>query len=435
MTASNDIAVSVRGLNKSYTIAHQTAKHSTFAEAILDRARHPFRREERETFEALIDVSFEIRKGAVVGIIGRNGAGKSTLLKILSRITEPTSGEIDIYGRVGSLLEVGTGFHPELTGRENIYLNGAILGMSRAEIRKQFDAIVDFSGVEKFLDTPVKRYSSGMYVRLAFAVAAHLQSEVMVVDEVLAVGDLHFQRKCLGKLGEVSRQGRTVIFVSHDIRTVRNLCDQGVFLRDGEIVQQGSIEEVVAAYMSAADHTDFGLPIEKDGFVLHRFDVTQGTRSSHTLDGGKAILVTVEFELRSRMNLVRLGIYLKSTFGDTITRSFTSDWDPDLENLSEGRYHATLEIPGKFLMAGVYRFGLHASRYGIGGFISEADIQREITLLPPTSFNTAHPSETIDATVMLERGWKLELKTDVELPIVGFDSRIMNNSHELVHEN
>src|SRR4051812_27138943 len=211
--SSNDLALSVRGLSKSYTISRQQEKHSTLAESMLARARYPFKRAKMETFWALNDVSFDLKKGDVVGIIGRNGAGKSTLLKILSRITEPTSGEIDIHGRLGSLLEVGTGFHPELTGRENIYLNGAILGMRRQEISRQFDAIVDFSGVEKFLDTPVKRYSSGMYVRLAFAVAAHLASDILIVDEVLAVGDTEFQRKCLGKMQDVASAGRTVLFV------------------------------------------------------------------------------------------------------------------------------------------------------------------------------------------------------------------------------
>src|SRR5271168_2534792 len=206
-----DIAISVRGLSKAYKINHDDEKHITLAETILSRLKNPLRRPRFETFWALKDVNFEIQKGDIVGIIGRNGAGKSTLLKVLSRITEPTSGEVDIYGRVGSLLEVGTGFHPELTGRENVYLNGAILGMTKGEIRKQFDAIVDFAGVEKFLDTPVKRYSSGMYVRLAFGVAAHLQSEILVVDEVLAVGDAEFQRKCLGKMKDVASGGRTVL--------------------------------------------------------------------------------------------------------------------------------------------------------------------------------------------------------------------------------
>src|SRR4051794_7310909 len=217
MTSTSDIAVAVRGLSKSYVIAHTQERHVTLAEATLARLRNPFRRPQREIYWALKDVEFDIKKGDVVGIIGRNGAGKSTLLKILSRITEPTTGQIDLYGRVGSLLEVGTGFHPELTGRENIFLNGAILGMSKAEIRKQFDAIVDFAGVEQFLDTPVKRYSSGMYVRLAFAVAAHLEPDILVVDEVLAVGDADFQRKCLGKIGEVARGGHTVLLVSHNM--------------------------------------------------------------------------------------------------------------------------------------------------------------------------------------------------------------------------
>ena len=192
--SSNAPAISVRGVSKSYTIGHRTQAHSTLAETLLHRLRVPFEKTPRETFWALRDIDFEVNEGDVVGIIGRNGAGKSTLLKILSRITEPTTGEIDAYGRIGSLLEVGTGFHPELTGRENIFLNGAILGMRRKEIQREFDAIVTFSGVEQFLDTPVKRYSSGMYVRLAFAVAAHLQSEILIVDEVLAVGDAEFQR-------------------------------------------------------------------------------------------------------------------------------------------------------------------------------------------------------------------------------------------------
>src|SRR5579862_8188748 len=222
--SSSDIAISVRGLSKSYTIAHDDPKHNTLAETLLARLKNPLRRSRGETFWALKDVSFDVKKGEVVGIIGRNGAGKSTLLKILSRITQPTSGEIDLYGRVGSLLEVGTGFHPELTGRENIFLNGAILGMRKAEIRSRFDAIVAFAGVEQFIDTPVKRYSSGMYVRLAFSVAAHLNPEILIVDEVLAVGDADFQRKCIGKMQDVSRSGRTVLLVSHSMPVVLRLC-------------------------------------------------------------------------------------------------------------------------------------------------------------------------------------------------------------------
>jgi lipopolysaccharide transport system ATP-binding protein len=250
----SDIAISVRGLGKSYTIAHNVEQHSTLAETMLSRIRRPFQRPQRETFWALNDVSFDIKKGDVVGVIGRNGAGKSTLLKILSRITEPTRGEIDLYGRVGSLLEVGTGFHPELSGRENIYLNGAILGMTRAEIRKQFDAIVDFAGVEKFLDTPVKRYSSGMYVRLAFAVAAHLQTEILMVDEVLAVGDAEFQKKCLGKIKDVARCGRTVLFVSHNIASINSLCSSCLVLKSGELAFAGGTLAGTRLYMDEASH-------------------------------------------------------------------------------------------------------------------------------------------------------------------------------------
>jgi lipopolysaccharide transport system ATP-binding protein len=203
-------------------------------------------------FWALKDVSFEIKQGDRVGIIGRNGAGKSTLLKILSRITEPTNGSIRIKGRVASLLEVGTGFHPELTGRENIYLNGAILGMSKAEIKSKFDEIVAFAEVEKFLDTPVKRYSSGMYVRLAFAVAAHLEPEILVVDEVLAVGDSAFQKKCLGKMEEVGKEGRTVIFVSHNMGVMESLCNQGIYLKSGQINFAGSMKQAISIYLSSS---------------------------------------------------------------------------------------------------------------------------------------------------------------------------------------
>jgi lipopolysaccharide transport system ATP-binding protein len=245
----SDIAVSVRGLSKSYTIAHNYEKPTTLIDAAIAKLRNPLRGPEKETFWALKDVSFDIRKGDVIGIIGRNGAGKSTMLKVLSRITEPTTGEIHVFGRVGSLLEVGTGFHPELTGRENVFLNGAILGMSKPEIRKQFDAIVDFAGVEKFLDTPVKRYSSGMYVRLAFAVAAHLRSEILIVDEVLAVGDASFQKKCLGKMEEVGKTGRTVVFVSHNMLTMMRLCAKMMLMEKGRLKAMGNSQAVAEEYM------------------------------------------------------------------------------------------------------------------------------------------------------------------------------------------
>jgi lipopolysaccharide transport system ATP-binding protein len=253
--------ITVENLGKTYRLEHQvqrrryTALRDVIAETAKRLIRAPFSRNgsressgRTEEFWALEDVSFEVKRGEVVGIIGRNGAGKSTLLKLLSRITEPTTGRVRLRGRVASLLEVGTGFHPELTGRENIYLNGAILGMPRAEIRRKFDEIVAFAEVEKFLDTPVKRYSSGMYVRLAFAVAAHLEPEILVVDEVLAVGDAEFQKKCLGKMQDVSKGGRTVLFVSHNMAAVQSLCGTGLLLDSGRLGRIGPINSVVAEY-------------------------------------------------------------------------------------------------------------------------------------------------------------------------------------------
>ncbi len=258
-TTPRDVAVSVRGLSKSYRIAKNAAQHTTVREALMHTLKNPFQKVERDTFWALNDVSFDIQQGDVVGIIGRNGAGKSTLLKILSRITEPTKGRIDLYGRVGSLLEVGTGFHPELTGRENIFLNGAILGMQKSEIARQFDAIVDFAEVSQFLDTPVKRYSSGMYVRLAFAVAAHLNPEILIIDEVLAVGDADFQKKCLGKMQDVADSGRTVLFVSHNMPMIMRLCKQAILLKSGKLAAFGSTHDVTDQYV----HSDSDSPAER----------------------------------------------------------------------------------------------------------------------------------------------------------------------------
>ena len=258
---SNPI-IAVEQLGKQFQLGRLQQRHNTLRDALVDSLSSPFRRlrrngatpgqEDQQTLWALRDISFEVQAGEAIGIIGRNGAGKSTLLKILSRITEPTEGCAYVHGRVGSLLEVGTGFHPELTGRENIYLNGAILGMRRVEIMRKFDEIVAFAEIEKFLDTPVKRYSSGMYVRLAFAVAAHLEPEVLVVDEVLAVGDLAFQKKCLGKMEDVAKGGRTVLFVSHNMNAVQRLCPSSILLERGRLVAHGGTPDVVTRYLSSS---------------------------------------------------------------------------------------------------------------------------------------------------------------------------------------
>jgi lipopolysaccharide transport system ATP-binding protein len=263
-------AIRVDNLSKRYRVSQASShRYRTFRESICETAAKPIRslrsrlgragsnaatRDRATTddeFWALKDVSFEVKPGEVLGVVGRNGAGKSTLLKIISRITPPTHGEIEMRGRVGSLLEVGTGFHPELTGRENIFLNGAILGMTRSEIRRRFDEIVAFAEVERFLDTPVKRYSSGMYTRLAFAVASHLEPEIMIVDEVLAVGDAQFQKKCLGRMGEVSRAGRTILFVSHNMSAIKSLCTRGILIEGGQITHDGTTDEVVNRYLAA----------------------------------------------------------------------------------------------------------------------------------------------------------------------------------------
>src|SRR6266568_7712313 len=262
----SDIAIQCEGIGKQYRIGERES-YKALRDVITDAIKSPFRRlrqaangsertgNGKPTIWALQDVSFEVKEGEVLGIIGRNGAGKSTLLKILSRITEPTCGRAEIKGRLGSLLEVGTGFHPELTGRENIFLNGAILGMKKAEIASKFDEIVSFAEVEKFIDTPVKRYSSGMYVRLAFAVAAHMEAEILLVDEVIAVGDAQFQKKCLGKMDDVARNGRTILFVSHNMTAIQRLCQTAVSLDRGTVMQSGPVTQVASAYLRTTAST------------------------------------------------------------------------------------------------------------------------------------------------------------------------------------
>ncbi|TSA33776.1 MAG: ABC transporter ATP-binding protein, partial [Verrucomicrobiaceae bacterium] len=284
-----DIVIRVEGLSKKYQLGQRAGSAGGLRHAIEDAIAAPFRwvgksfsgsqtasrHQPPQEFWALRNVTFDVRRGEVVGIIGRNGAGKSTLLKILSRITEPTEGRIGLKGRVASLLEVGTGFHPELSGRENVFLNGAVLGMKHAEVRRKFDEIVAFAGVEQFLDTPVKRYSSGMYVRLAFAVAAHLEPEILIVDEVLAVGDSEFQKKCLDKMREVTDGGRTVLFVSHNLSAVASLCNRAVYLKSGEIVMTGESGAVIAKYQNdvvrAADEPAPD-PARRSGSGTHRIN-------------------------------------------------------------------------------------------------------------------------------------------------------------------
>lgn len=324
--------ISAEGLSKSYRLGLAAQQHSTFRDALVGAVTSPWRRmremseegTEEDTFWALRDLSFEVQRGEVLGVVGRNGAGKSTLLKILSRITEPTTGCVRLRGRVASLLEVGTGFHPELTGRENIYLNGSILGMRKDEITRKFDEIVAFAEIEKFLDTPVKRYSSGMYVRLAFAVAAHLEPEILIVDEVLAVGDVQFQKKCLGKMQEVAKgKGRTVLFVSHNMAAVRSLCTAGILMESGRLALRGTAEECVTRYVSGM--VDEGL---KASSAFQRPSRGSPWMRSATLfcDGvpdamvpmGSKLSLEVEFEAEEPIQFPRLGFILSTAEGERL---------------------------------------------------------------------------------------------------------------------
>jgi lipopolysaccharide transport system ATP-binding protein len=320
--SSDQIAISARGLGKSYHIAHKK-QHATMAEALVHRLRNPFERPNLEEMWALNDVSFDIARGDIVGLLGRNGAGKSTLLKILSRITEPTVGEARLLGRIGSLIEVGTGFQPELTGRENIFLNGAILGMRRREIAKRFDEIVDFSGVEKFLDTPVKHYSSGMYVRLAFAVAAHLDTDILLVDEVLSVGDAEFQKKSLGKMDDVANSGRTVIFVSHNIAAIEALCRHGIFFQGGRLMHSGPIGETLTAYHKSVRAAVSDGPIQpamlRTGEYFRSMDVVdEEGESTRVVPMGTNLRIKIQADFGDRLDQPLFFIFVDNPDGRKI---------------------------------------------------------------------------------------------------------------------
>lgn len=363
----SDIAIRVENLGKRYRIGGQQAHYKTLRESLVGAAGTPLRWVKGERtpayndFWALEDVSFDVKQGEVVGIIGRNGAGKSTLLKVLSRITKPTRGRVELNGRVGSLLEVGTGFHPELTGRENIYLNGAILGMSRTEISQKFDEIVAFAETEKFLDTQVKFYSSGMYVRLAFAVAAHLEPEILVVDEVLAVGDAEFQKKSLGKMSDVAQAGRTVLFVSHNMGAVNQLCKRGLVLRSGKLVLDTSAQEAVSYYLNDTrnlyNQVKFDIDSSKDVQILSMWLSNKDGKIIDTCAHTEDFCVNIEYEIRKW----KTGSYVcLDTFNENDIRIL---WESDVKTVDEmnlvrspGVYLARITIPGMILSPGRYYF-------------------------------------------------------------------------------
>lgn len=364
------IAIEVAGLMKKYHIGGPQKSYHRLTDQLADIAMAPFRRagkllrgqatgvaELDEAFWALQNVSFQIKAGEVVGIIGRNGAGKSTLLKILSGITDPSAGYADIYGRIGSLLEVGTGFHPELTGRENIYLNGAILGMKKAEIERKLDEIVAFAEIDKFLDTPVKHYSSGMYVRLAFSVAAHLEPEILLVDEVLAVGDMAFQRKCLGKMDDVAQAGRTVVFVSHNMGLLQQLCERGIFLQHGTVHTDGTITEAVDAYLQTleqAEALDLSERTDRKGQGKVRLigaEVTNGS-SSILRTGHPARFV---FQVDTLIPGIACNFNVYDTIGQPVTSFQSRVRGPQDSNDSENGMKFVCELDELLLLPGRYR--------------------------------------------------------------------------------
>jgi lipopolysaccharide transport system ATP-binding protein len=381
-----NIAVRVEDIGKEYNIFKENIKYRTLRDQIVNTLKSPIKTLLNPTgsnkFWALRHVSFDIEHGQVMGIIGKNGAGKSTLLKILSRVAEPTEGRAEIRGRVGSLLEVGTGFHPELTGRENIYLNGAILGMKRTEIERKFDEIVAFSEIGKFLDTPVKRYSSGMYMRLAFAVSAHLEPEILVVDEVLAVGDAEFQRKCLGKMSDVASEGRTVLFVSHNMSAIQRLTTECIVLEKGQLVMRAPTAKAVDYYLthdfeSGGERRYHAEDIPGNAAPFKPISVRVKTPKGIVTDNHIStdpVTIEVEYELSADITGLRVGIYLLTSRGEFILTSFDTD-EPALYTSyrvrKAGRYISRCVLPADTLNEGVYVIGINASSYRIKRYFGD----------------------------------------------------------------
>ncbi len=385
----SDIAIRVDGLGKQYRLGNLVNGYQTLRESLADLwgglIRKPPDLSAKQTDNviwALRDVSFDVRQGQVLGVVGRNGAGKSTLLKILSRVTEPSEGCAEIHGRVGSLLEVGTGFHPELSGRENIYLNGAILGMKRTEIDRKFDEIVEFAEVSQFIDTPVKRYSSGMYLRLAFAVAAHLEPEILVVDEVLAVGDAEFQRKCLGKMSDVATQGRTILFVSHNMSAILRLTEETLVIDKGRLVMRAPSAQAVDFYLSQG-YSQEGQRIWRSEeipasaapfFPLAVRVVNQAGQVADTVRSTEPFFVEIEYKLTAPIAGLRVGIYLQSPRGEYIFNSFDTD-DCELYDRfgtrEAGTYISQCRIPADLLNEGRCVIGVNASSFRVKRYFQD----------------------------------------------------------------
>jgi len=422
--------IKVENLSKHYIIGHETKEtFTTFRDVIAKKATQIVYKttellkgsqlisgNEIEEFWALKDINLKIQQGERLGIIGGNGAGKSTLLKVLSRITEPTKGRVQIYGRVASLLEVGTGFHPELSGRENIYLNGAILGMNRSEIKNKFDEIVDFSGVEKFLDTPVKRYSSGMYVRLAFAVAAHLEPEILLVDEVLAVGDAAFQKKCLGKMQDVSEGGRTVIFVSHNMHALRQLCNRSILLSSGMIVMDDETSKVVENYLQI--HKNIYETKSIDEIIqnlvpdsVFKFEGIRLTQNSQPIgqvaENGKPLEIEIKYRVFKQTTGLEVYFDLIDDQGTVLFRSFHDEDHDGIPTMEQGYYVSTAIIPADFLAPIQYELRILATIYNIRTFYPNG-ISLPLKIERTGRTNRAYMSEPIYGKLAPFITWQTE---------------------------
>lgn len=409
---SSDPIIRVQKLGKRYTLGRSNEQYGSLRDslarsvrAMASRIAHPFREKDdaKDSFWALKDVGFEIQRGDRVGIIGRNGAGKSTLLKVLSRITEPTTGRIEMRGRVASLLEVGTGFHPELTGRENVFLNGAILGMSRVEITRKFDEIVAFAEVERFLDTPVKHYSSGMYVRLAFAVAAHLEPEVLVVDEVLAVGDAQFQKKCLGKMEDVSsREGRTVLFVSHNMQAISQLCQRAIVMRKGSVIVDADAQTAISQYLSTGGEPDAQTVEERIAaipsdptFRLERIVMSQaGQPIVDTAENAKAIDIEVAYEVKERVTGLRIYVDVCDDMEGMLFRTFHDEDNDGMPTTEPGRYVSHVAVPANILGPTRYVIRINASIFNTRHLLPGDGISIPIDVEATGHYNRAYLGDT-----------------------------------------
>lgn len=387
--------IEVKNISKKYNIAHQRGGYITLRDVLTNILKRPFSflktkvkqiagLETKEEYWALKDINFEVKKGEIIGIIGPNGAGKSTFLKILSQITLPTAGEIKIHGRVGSLLEVGTGFHPELTGRENIFLNGAILGMTNKEITNKFDQIVEFSGIGKFIDTPVKRYSSGMYVRLAFSVAAHMEPDILVVDEVLAVGDAEFQKKCLGKMDEITKtEGRTILFVSHNLNAIERLCTKTILLKEGKMVKYGDTADVLNYYQNTdkalSAITNYPVKENLDGQITKVSILNKDIQPSTRIPVGEKFFIEAEVDIRKPLEnkLIFLYFYYHD---ELLLLSSEGDTDGKYKNWSVGRYKTTVEVPSNLFQVGMInlRIAIKHLRDGKGSIDTTSEVPIEI---------------------------------------------------------